>query len=341
MIVEDSPLMRTVLTDAIARIPEFELVATAQNGEVALERIMTESPDLVTLDVELPDMNGLDLLKRIMEMRAPVVVMVSGLTQSCAQTTLRALQLGAADCIGKFDARKGGALEAWIEELTQKLRRAANLRPVRFNRPTAALNPAPTSAKASLHQAARPTRNTVVVVGAGPAATDLVNRFVVRLPATCPPVLIAQQQSRIVIETLVAMLQPKAAVDIKVAVDGEPLKPNRVYFSPGDAHIAIAIYGYEARVRVVPGEPIGGNLPSIDHLFETAAQQLGSHAVGVLLDSAVGDGEAGLRLLAAKQARALRHVRTASGGEVPRVGAASRYENSAQSLERLIELLLE
>lgn len=324
IIVEDSPMMRSYLANAIGRAPGFEVVATAHNAADALDKIESEGPDLVTLDVELPDMNGIELLKRIMETRAPAVVMVSGLTQSGAQTTLRALQLGAVDFVGKLDAKASGDREIWTQELIEKLRRAATVRPHRLGQqspecaqkpvaPADAALPWPASpvgsASSLTSHPTRAFRKKLIVIGANSAATDSLNRLLIRLPGDCPPVIVALQLSPVVIEALVSMLKRKATAEIKIATDGDVLKQGWVYLGPGDSHVGLATVTKERCVRLKPGDPIRGHLPSIDLLFEAAAQLVGADAIGILLDTAGDDGETGLRQLAAKNARVMRQTR--------------------------------
>jgi len=338
VVVEDSPMMRGYLANSIGRAEGFEVVATAHNAADALEKINAEGPDVVTLDVELPDMNGLELLKRIMAGRAPAVVMVSGLTQSGSQIALRALQLGAVDFFAKLAANSSADRETWTSELICKLRRAAALHPVKFVPPIRGCVQEPSHCEPALAIARQSLQDKLVVVGVGSAATDSLNRFVLQLPRDCYPILVAQQLSPVLIDALVSMLRRRANVEIKIAADGDILTPGCVHLGPGDTHVSIATNGRERCVKLKPGEPIRGYMPCIDLLFEAASRQLGSDAIGILLDGASDDGEAGLKHLVANSARVMRQARDLRLTTEP-LTAQSRWGGDIPqfSVERIVE----
>jgi two-component system chemotaxis response regulator CheB len=306
LIVDDSPLMRHFLATAISEAEGFEVVGTAHNAADAWEKLSSAVPDVVTLDVELPDVSGISVLERMMQGSGPSVVMVSGLTQSGAQTTLRALQLGAVDFIGKPEAGQR-ADDTWVHELLLKLRRAAAVRPVRF---VARLQPAksPEQERVAQRSASR-YRDKVIVVGAGSGAADTLNRLVAQLPRDCPPVVAALQLSPYLVQALTPMLVRRVTVEIKLVTAEELLCPGCVYLGAGDQHLVVAKSGLDRYVRPQPGAPVRGCRPSIDRLFESAAQQFGAEATGILLDAAGDDGDAGLRSLVSAKARALRQAR--------------------------------
>lgn len=340
LIVEDSPLMRNFLTTSIAAVEGFEVVGAAHNAADAWEKLSLLGPDVVTLDVELPDMSGISVLERMMQGNAPSVVMVSGLTQSGAQTTLRALQLGAVDFIGKPESGRG-ADQAWVDELIAKLRRAAAVRPVRV-----AFRPTTTKSQEMervVQRSASRYRERVIVVGAGSGAADTANRLIAQLPRDCPPVVVALQLSPYLIQALLPMLVRRVTVEVTVVNNQELLSPGHVYLGAGDRHLALSKVGAERFVRTLPGEPVRGWRPSIDQLFDSAATQFGSEATGILLDAAGEDGEAGLRGLQAVNARALRQARNMRMPYDRFVEPLSRRENSAGvaelSTERIIDTI--
>jgi two-component system, chemotaxis family, protein-glutamate methylesterase/glutaminase len=340
LVVEDSPLMRNFLSTAIAAADGFEVVGAAHNAADAWEKLNSLSPDVVTLDVELPDMSGISVLERIMQGNAPSVVMVSGLTQSGAQTTLRALQLGAVDYIGKPESGRG-ADQAWIDELIAKLRRAAAVRPVRvaYRPPTTK----PQEPERVVQRSASRYRERVIVVGAGSGAADTANRLIAQLPRDCPPVVVALQLSAYLIQALLPMLVRRVSVEVKVVNKEELLSPGTVYFGAGDRHLGLVKVGAERYVRPQPGAPVRGWRPSIDLLFESAATQFGSETTGILLDAAGEDGEAGLRALQAVNARALRQARNMRMPYDRGVESLSRRDRPADiselSTERIIDTI--
>ncbi|MGC4000710.1 MAG: chemotaxis protein CheB [Anaeromyxobacter sp.] len=333
MVVEDSPVMRNFLADGIGHAPGFEVVATAHNGADALEKLRSEAPDVVTLDVELPDTDGISLLEEIMRTRPIPVVMVSALTQSGAQVTLRALQCGAADFVGKPNGSSSTAGEAWLGELLLKLRRAATLRPVSLGVDLGARAPASSPEPISV-RSSRKCQERLVVIGSGSGATDSLRHLLLDLPRDCPPVLVAHQCSPVVMEAFVARLSRESTAIVKSATTGEGFARGHVYVGPGDAHMSLTRINGQMRLRLHRDEPIQGQRPSLNLLFESTAKQPAKEVVAVLLDAAGDDGLAGLKLVASSGNRALRQIREVGRGDrVARVpSAAARYHKEPVEL---------
>jgi two-component system chemotaxis response regulator CheB len=310
MIVEDSPVMRNFLTERIGNAADFEVVATAHDGADAHEKLLAEGPDVITLDVELPDMNGIDVLERIMKTRPTPVVMVSGLTQSGALTTLRALQAGAVDFVGKPVGTVKGDTDAWIGDVLLKLRRAASIRPSCF---------LPTSVGAiqigEVHEervsslSARKCQEKVILVGGGSGATEAVRKLLSGLPRDCPAMLIALQCSPVITHAMLGRLGRENPLQFKLATDGEVMARGHVYLGSGDTHVGVIRQGAQWHIKLHPGEPIRGYRPSLDWMFESASKYLGQEIAGVLLDAAGDDGIVGLRFLAANHSRAFMQAR--------------------------------
>jgi two-component system chemotaxis response regulator CheB len=334
LIVEDSPVMRNFLAEGIGHAPGFSVVATAHNGGDALEKLSAETPDVVTLDVELPDTDGISLLEQIMQVRPIPVVMVSALTQSGAQVTLRALQCGAADFVGKPNGSSSTAGEAWLGELLLKLRRAATLRPMSISIGSGT-RAATSGAEPSSTRASRKCQERLVVVGSGSGATDSLRHLLRELPRDCPPILVAHQCSPVVVDAFVSRLSRESTAIVRMAKSDEGFLRGHVYVGPGDAHMSLARISGQMRLRLHRDDAVHGHRPSLDLLFESVAKQPAKEVVAVLLDAAGDDGIAGLKLVASSGNRAIRQLRDPGRGDraarVP--SAATRYQREPVELQ--------
>lgn len=317
MVVDDSPVMRSFMADAIARAPGFEVVATAHNASDAWAKIQSEGPDVITLDVEMPDMDGITFLERLMQLHPMSVVMVSALTQSGAQTTLRALQLGAADFVGKPLATQLRTDTTWLDELLLKLRRAAQLRPTRLAHGRSDYSAPAQSAQSSSVRSARKCLAQLIAIGTGSSGTNGLSQMLVAFPRDCPPAIVAAHLPALVTRALVARLSKDAVAQVKLAEDGARLSRGQIYLAPGDIHVGVTRVGPDIRVRLHPGEPVRGCRPSIDLLFESAAKHAGSDTIGLLLDSIGDDGVSGLRVLCSSGGKAIRQVPSVDWSRVP------------------------
>jgi two-component system chemotaxis response regulator CheB len=345
MIVEDSPLMRNFLADRIGSAPGFDVIATAHNGADAREKIMSEGPDVITLDVELPDSNGIEILEQIMKIRPTSVVMVSALTQSGAQTTLRALQLGAVDFVGKPTGAVSGETDEWMSELLLKLRRAATIRPARrapnfeFNLSASAIDEKPEI------RSVRRCPEKVILVGGGSAATEAARRFVLNLPRECPAVLIALQCSPVVTKALLLRISRETSLQVKLAFDNELMIRGHIYFGPGDVQLGVVRSGAQWHVKFSSGENVRGARPNLDAVFESGSRFLGQEIAGVLLDAAGEDGTMGLWSMTANHSRAFRQAREDNGGitvrsdRVPTGTRACAGEPAILPLDKIVAAL--
>lgn len=339
LIVEDSALMRNFLADRIGNAPGFTVVATAHNGADAKEKLLTEAPDVITLDVELPEINGLDLLEQIMRTKPTAVVMVSGHTQSGAQATLRALELGAVDFVAKPGGSATEERDDWIGELLLKLRRAARIRPSG----TFALGGGKRVAMGV--RSARKCTETAILVGVGSGATEAASRFLRAMPRDCPALLVALQCSTVVTNTLLSQLSRECPLQLKLATDGEAMVRGHVYLSSADAHVSVTKPGRQWQIKRHPGEPIRGFRPCLDLLFESASNYQGEEIAGVLLDAAGDDGVAGLKLLSTNHSRAFHETRKGQVTNAARAEHASGATHSFAAvpvilpLDRIVEAL--
>jgi two-component system, chemotaxis family, protein-glutamate methylesterase/glutaminase len=281
LVVDDSATMRGLIGAALKRDPEIEVLGFANDPLEAREQIKKLNPDVVTLDVEMPKMNGLEFLEKIMRLRPTPVVMVSTLTQAGADVTLAALELGAVDCIGK---PVGGvtAQEAFAE-LTAKVKAAARARVKPYAGPV-------TPAERDGNYRAS---DCVLAIGSSTGGVEALMTILATFPATCPPTVITQHMPATFTKSFAARLDKISGAHVTEAKDGDRLLPGHVYVAPGgDQHMEVAGVSQPV-VRLRPGEPVNGHRPSVDVLFESVAK-LNRPSVGVILTGMGRDGAAGL-----------------------------------------------
>ena len=281
LIVDDSATMRRLIAASLANDPAFEVVGEAADPLQAREAIKALSPDVITLDVEMPNMNGLDFLERLMRLRPMPVVMVSTLTTRGAEVTLSALELGAVDCIAKPTAATPRAFDVLPEKL--KAAALARVRPLR----------APSTQPAESSESYNPG-DRVVAIGSSTGGVEALLAIVERLPANCPPTVITQHMPATFTASFAERLNRACAAEVREARDGDPLAVGKVFLAPGgDSHLEIDGVNH-LRCRVTPGPPVSGHCPSVDKLFESVARTAKARAVGVILTGMGRDGARGL-----------------------------------------------
>ena len=281
LIVDDSVTMRRTIAAVLRRDPQIEVVGEAAEPHAARAAIKALNPDVITLDVEMPGMNGLEFLDRIMRLRPMPVVMVSTLTHAGSEAAIAALELGAVDIVGKPD----GSSEAEREfaALPSKVRAAARAR-LNARRSTPGVIP---------QARFEPAGDCVVAIGASTGGVEALLAVIAHLPSNCPPILITQHMPAAFTVGFAARLDRASKAHVAEARDGEPLENGRVYLAPGGrAHLQIT-GGQNPRCALVEGEAINGHRPSIDALFHSVAASR-RPAVGVILTGMGKDGAAGL-----------------------------------------------
>ena len=301
IIVDDSQVMREMIAQIVNAQPDMTVAGMAEDPYDAREKIKALSPDVVLLDIEMPRMDGLTFLEKIMRLRPMPVVMVSTLTVSGGEATLRALALGAVDFVTK-PAMHGnaGVVDGFAADIASKVRIAAAAAPRIASRGWgAAPSPAP-QASVTLGVAAR---NAVIAISASTGGIEAITTVLLGLPASVPPVLIVQHLPQPFTRLFAARLDTMCALKIKEAAQGDILHPGHVYIAPGNQHLRLG-RGVSGWVTLLSDDPLlNGHRPAVDHLFDSVAQQAGRHAVGVILSGMGADGAAGL--LRMKQAGAM------------------------------------
>lgn len=294
MIVDDSALVREMLTGILSADPEIEVVGTAPDPLVAREKIKALNPDVITLDVEMPHMSGIEFLEKIMRLRPMPVVMISTLTQEGADTTLRALELGAVDYVAKPTQRLSESFGALKEEICSKVKMAAT---ARVRGAGSARRPAAAAAQAAPAAAGAENHLDAIAIGASTGGVEALGELLSAVPPGSPGILVVQHMPGNFTGRFAARLDATLPLKVTEAQDGAAILPGCVYIGPGGRHLALAREANGNLVcRVTEGPAESGHVPSVDHLFRSMAQ-LGRRTVGVILTGMGRDGAAGLKLM--------------------------------------------
>ncbi|MCE8022141.1 chemotaxis response regulator protein-glutamate methylesterase [Halomonas sp. MCCC 1A11036] len=284
--VDDSALIRDLLSEIINSQPDMEVVAVAPDPLVARDLIKRHNPDVLTLDVEMPRMDGLDFLERLMRLRPMPVLMVSSLTQAGSEITLRALELGALDFVAKPSLGIRNGMLEYANDIAEKIRAAAKSRPRQARQDKA-------TPRATL-KAPLVSSEKLIIIGASTGGTEAIRSVLEPLPANSPAILITQHMPGGFTRSFAERLNRLCNITVKEAGDGERVLPGHAYIAPGDAHLKLARSGANYVAKLDDGPPVNRHRPSVDVLFHSAATQAGRNAIGVILTGMGKDGAAGL-----------------------------------------------
>ncbi len=297
LVIDDSALVRQVLSEILAADPGIEVVGTAADPLLAREKIKRLNPDVLTLDVEMPRMDGLAFLENLMRLHPLPVVMVSSLTERGADTTLQALALGAVDFVAKPKLDVARGLEAYAEELRGKVKMAARSRV----RASASPLRRPASSPAAANIGFR-TTDRLIAIGASAGGTEALRVVLEGMPADAPAIVMTQHLPASFSTAFAERLDRHSAMSVREASDGEAILPGHAYLPAGGRHLRVIRDGARWRCRVDDTAPVNLHKPAVDLLFHSVAQSAGANAIGAIL---TGMGEDGARgLLAMKQAGA-------------------------------------
>ena len=335
--VDDSALVRGLMTEIINSHPDMEVVATAPDPLVARELIKQHNPDVLTLDVEMPRMDGVDFLERLMRLRPMPVIMVSSLTERGGEITLRALELGAVDFVTKPKLGIRDGLMEYSEIIAEKIRAASRSK---LRKPAEATDaPRP---------AARPrgplaSSEKLVIIGASTGGTEAIKDVLVPMPPDSPAILITQHMPAGFTKSFAQRLDSMCAVTVREGVHGERVLPGHVYLAPGgETHMKLGRSGANYVIELVASEPVNRHRPSVDVLFHSAAEAAGRNAIGVILTGMGKDGAAGL--LAMHRAGAYTIAQDEASCVVfgmPREAIALGGASEVTALSRISDRLLE
>ena len=291
LIVDDSALIRGVMKEIINAQPDMEVVGAAPDPLAARDLIKQTNPDVLTLDVEMPKMDGLDFLERLMRLRPMPVLMVSSLTERGSEITLRALELGAVDYITKPKMSIQSGMLEYAELIAEKIRIAARAR-VRATPPPLAQG----QGSAALASVRNPliSSEKLIIIGASTGGTEAIKEFLIQLPSDSPGVLITQHMPEGFTRSFANRLDKLCKISVKEAEGGERVLPGHAYLAPGHSHLKLVRSGANYMTQLDDGPPVNRHRPSVDVLFESAAQAAGKNAVGVILTGMGKDGAAGM-----------------------------------------------
>jgi len=291
LIVDDSSLVRTILAQGLALDPGIEVVGTAADPYAARDKIVELDPDVLTLDVEMPRMDGVEFLRRLMPQHPLPVVMVSGLTGKGKQITLEALEAGAVDFVTKPSTDVARGLNAMLMELRTKVKIAssANVSSWKGKRTN--------SMAAVLTAGVKPlaeSTDKVIAIGASTGGTEAIRQLLQGLPANTPGVVIVQHMPAGFTTLFAARLDSLCAMEVREAQSGDRVQNGRVLIAPGDFHMTVVRSGGLYQVECRRGEKVNGHCPSVDTLMHSVARQVGANSLGVMLTGMGRDGAAGM-----------------------------------------------
>ena len=308
LVVDDSALMRRLLSDLLQASGKIEVVGTAKDGREAVFQAMKLKPDVITLDVEMPEVSGLEALPLLLSAQEAPVIMVSALTQAGADVTLQALELGAVDFMPKPERNQLAEMRAGSDVLIEKVLTAAGSRVRRIRRAsgqdsaeTGVLPPAtkPDSVRIAPPRirTSAPTNVGCIVIGISTGGPQALSQVLPLVSPPMPPILIVQHMPAQFTGAFAARLDRACSLTVKEAEDGDFLSPNTVYVAPGGRHMALA--GLPARPRIVLSDelPVSGHKPSVDVLFQSAARIFQASSVGVIMTGMGRDGVEGCKAI--------------------------------------------
>lgn len=332
LIIDDSALIRKVLSELIASDPELEVVGSAQDPYVAREKIKELNPDVLTLDVEMPRMDGLTFLKNLMRLRPMPVIMVSSLTEIGADVTLQALECGAIDFVTKPKIDVESGIREYRDDLVNKIKIAAKVNvKARHNALAASANiPPKYSADAVLNKGRSKyykTTDKLIAIGASTGGTEAIKDVLVGLPPDMPGIVITQHIPEAFSAPFAARMNKLSQLEVSEARHGQQILAGHVYIAPGNAHLLVVRDGARYRCELSDGPPVNRHRPSVDVLFRSVAQSAGPNAIGMILTGMGDDGARGLKEMLEVGAKTLAQDEKTSvvwgmPGEAVKLGAA-------------------
>jgi len=348
LIVDDSALVRRILTELLSSEPTFEVVGTAGDAFAAREKIKALNPDVLTLDVEMPKMDGVTFLRNLMRLRPMPVVMVSSLTENGAEITLDALSVGAVDYLSKPKIDVAATLGDYRDELVAKVKAASRARVRRYEGGAEAPVVPRFGVEAVLPKASRPpsfrTTDRIIAIGASTGGTEAIKDVLMKLPADCPGVVIAQHIPKAFSTPFAKRMDRMCQMTVYEAEDGQQILPGHVYIAPGDQHLLVVRDGARYVCKLDDGSPVNRHKPSVDVLFRSVAQQAGRNAIGVILTGMGKDGAFGLKEMRDVGSPTIAQDEATSvvwgmPGEAVAVGAAAEVLPLAEIAPRMLQLV--
>lgn len=300
LVVDDSKTIREILTEIINNNSDIRVIGAAADAYEARDLIKKLKPDVVTLDVEMPRMNGLEFLARLMKAHPLPVVMISTLTERGSETTLRALELGAVEFIAKPKLTPD-ALDGYGQEIADKIRAASRARlrlPPRVQSPCFPASPAVAALleKKRLLSTLAPAKHStqIIAVGASTGGTEALREFLLDMPINCPGILIVQHMPEVFTKMFAERLNGLCNITIKEAENNDPVLFGHAYIAPGGKHLSVKKDGHRFIIKITEDPPVNLHRPSVDFLFQSVAKNVGNNAIGVIMTGMGRDGAQGI-----------------------------------------------
>ncbi len=346
LIIDDSALIRQLLTEIFNSDPDIKVIGTAHDPYDAREKIKKLEPDVLTLDIEMPKMDGITFLTNLMRLRPMPVVMISTLTEKGADVTFEALEIGAVDFVSKPKIDVSISLKEYSEEICEKIKAAAMAKVHAIaDRPKLAVAPK-LSADAVLQKRKGPsklkTTEKIIALGASTGGTEAIKAVLERLPADTAGMVISQHIPVAFSQPFADRMNKTSAMTVCQAVDGQQILPGHVYIAPGDQHLLVQRNGARYVCRLNDGPAVNRHKPSVDVMFRSIAQNVGANAVGVILTGMGADGAAGLKEMLESGAKTLVQDEKSSvvwgmPGEAYKLGAAKDQYPLEQIAKELLK----
>jgi two-component system chemotaxis response regulator CheB len=294
LIVDDSALIRSVMSEIIGSQSDMEVVGVAPDPLVARDLIKQTNPDVLTLDVEMPKMDGLDFLEKLMRLRPMPVVMVSSLTERGSEITLRALELGAVDFVAKPKLSIQSGMLEYTELIADKIRAAAKARVKPRRIASSEVGRGGEGVALPLIRNPLTSSEKLIIIGASTGGTEAIKDFLMQMPSDCPGILITQHMPEGFTRSFAKRLDGICKISVKEAESGERILPGHAFIAPGHSHLLLARSGANYVTQLDQGPPVNRHRPSVDVLFNSAAVYAGKNAVGVILTGMGKDGALGM-----------------------------------------------
>jgi two-component system, chemotaxis family, protein-glutamate methylesterase/glutaminase len=290
LVVDDSALVRQILERGLSADPMIEVIGTACDPYVARDKIVARKPDVITLDVEMPRMDGIEFLRKLMPQMPIPVVMVSSLTQAGAQATFDALEAGAVDFVAKPGSQFGSGLEGMLTELREKVKNARHAR-------VKAAGARPRAPVAVPTRALKDTTDKVIAIGASTGGTEALREVLSQFPANTPGTVVVQHMPEKFTEMYAQRLNKLCPMEVREAKDGDRVMPGHILIAPGGLQMKVVRRGGQYRVECRGRDRVSGHCPSVDYLFHSVAKDVAANATGVILTGMGADGAEGLRAM--------------------------------------------
>ena len=347
LIVDDSALIRDMLSAMLRQDPQIEVVGTAPDPYVAREKIKELKPDVLTLDVEMPRMDGLTFLEKLMRLHPMPVVMVSTLTEKGAEVTLRALELGAVDFVAKPKLDVAQTLQHYAEEIADKIKTASKVKIDRLTRPASTIEVAPRyTADAVIKKTEQlskvKTTDLIIAIGASTGGTEAIKDVLMGMPADAPGIVVTQHIPEMFSGPFARRMDANSDMSVCEAQDGQHVLAGHVYIAPGNRHLLVERSGARYVCRLNDGPPVNRHRPSVDVLFRSVAQCAGRNAIGVILTGMGNDGAQGLKEMLDSGAYTFAQDEQSSvvwgmPGEAVKLGAANEILPLTRVAKRVLE----